>query len=62
MDILSRHRTAHPVLFVLIFLVAGLFHMRTIQKTKVIDMLLADRENEPDLRKSHWILCGRDTL
>lgn len=41
--------------FVLIFLVAGLFHMRTIQKTKVIDMLLADRENEPDLRKSHWI-------
>lgn len=27
---------------------------RSIQKTKIIDMLLADRENEPDIKKSHW--------
>ena len=41
--------------FVLSFLVIGLFNTRTIRKTKIIDMLTADRENEPELTKSRWI-------
>lgn len=43
------------VFFVISFSVAGIFNIRTIRKTKIIDMLLAEKENEPDLRKSRWI-------
>lgn len=46
------------VFFVLSFFVVGIFHTRTIQKTKIIDMLSADRENEPALKKSRWILAA----
>ena len=42
--------------FVLSFLVIGLFNTRTIRKTKIIDMLSADRENDPELKKSRWIV------
>ena len=42
--------------FVLSFLVVGLFNTRTIRKTKIIDMLAADRENDPALKKSRWIV------
>lgn len=42
--------------FVLSFLVVGLFNTRTIRKAKIIDMLAADRENDMELKKSHWIL------
>ena len=41
--------------FVLSFLAVGLFNTRTIRKTKIIDMLAADRENDPELKKSRWI-------
>ncbi len=41
--------------FVLSFLMVGLFNTRTIQKTKIIDMLSADRRNESKLKKSRWI-------
>ena len=41
--------------FVLCFLVMGLFNTHTIRKTKIIDMLRADRENEPELKKIRWI-------
>lgn len=41
--------------FVLSFLIVGIFNTRTIQKTKIIDMLSSDRVNEPDLKKSRWI-------
>lgn len=41
--------------FVFSFLVVGIFHTRTIRKTKIIDMLAADRKNEPELKKSRWI-------
>ena len=42
--------------FVLSFLVVGLFNTRTIRKTKIIDMLTADRKNDPSLKKSRWIV------
>ena len=42
--------------FVLSFLVVGLFNTRTIRKTKIIDMLTADRKNDPALKKSRWIV------
>lgn len=42
--------------FVLSFLVTGLFHIRSIRKTKIVDMLSADRRNEPDPKKSRWII------
>ena len=42
--------------FALSFLVVGLFNTRTIRKTKIIDMLAADRENDPALKKSRWIV------
>lgn len=42
--------------FVLSFLAVGLCNTRTIRKTKIIDMLSADRRNEPELKKSRWIL------
>lgn len=38
--------------FVLSFVVVGLFNLRAIRKIKIIDMLSADRENEPSLKKS----------
>lgn len=41
--------------FVLSILVIGISNTHTIQKTKVIDMLSADRENEPSLNNSRWI-------
>ena len=41
--------------FVLSFLVVGLSNTRAIRKMKIIDMLTADRENGPELRKSRWI-------
>lgn len=44
------------VFFVLCFLVVGIFNTTTIQKTKIIDMLSADKRNEPELKKSRWIL------
>ena len=36
----------------------GLFNTRTIRKTKIIDMLAADRENDPALKKSRWIVIA----
>lgn len=44
--------------FVLSFLVVGLFNTRTIRKTKIIDMLAADRKNDPALKKSRWIAAA----
>ncbi len=41
--------------FVLSFIIVGLLNLRTIRKIKIIDMLSADRENEPSLRKSRQI-------
>lgn len=41
--------------FVLSFLIVGLSNTRAIRKMKIIDMLTADRENGPELRKSRWI-------
>lgn len=41
--------------FIISFVVVGMFNTRTIQKTKIIDMLVADRENDPELKKSRWI-------
>ncbi len=41
--------------FTLSFLVVGVFNTRTIWKTQIIDMLSADRENDPELKKSCWI-------
>lgn len=41
--------------FVLSFLIVGIFNTRTIRRTKIIDMLSADRINEPDLKKGRWI-------
>lgn len=41
--------------FVFSFLAVGVGNVRTIRKTKIIDMLAADRKNEPALPKSRWI-------
>lgn len=43
------------VFFTLSYALIGLFNVRTIQKIKVIDMLNADKENEPDFKKSKWM-------
>ena len=43
------------VFFVASFFVVGIFNTRTIQKTKIIDMLSAEKENEPELKKSRFI-------
>ena len=43
------------VFFVISFLMVGMFNTRTIQKTKIITMLSAEKENEPKLGKSRWI-------
>lgn len=42
--------------FVLSFLVVGIFNTRTIRKMKIIDMLAADRENDPELKKAGGLL------
>ena len=44
--------------FVLSFIVVGMFNTRTIRKTKIIDMFAADRENDPALKTSHWIVVA----
>lgn len=41
--------------FVLSFFLVGMRNTHTIQKMKIIDMLYADKENEPGLKKSRWI-------
>lgn len=41
--------------FAFSFLVVGIFNTHTIQKTKIITMLSAEKENEPELKKSRWI-------
>ncbi len=41
--------------FVISFLAVGMFNTRTIQKTKIITMLSAEKENEPKLGTSRWI-------
>ena len=41
--------------FATILLVVGLFNIRTIRKIKIIDMLYADRQNEPAARKSRYM-------
>ena len=41
--------------FVFSFLVVGIFNTRTIQKTKIITMLSAEKENEPEPGNSRWI-------
>lgn len=41
--------------FMFSFLVVGIFNTRTIQKTKIITMLSAEKENEPELKKSRFI-------
>lgn len=38
--------------FVLSFAVVGLLNLRAVRKIKIIDMLSAERENEPSLKKS----------
>ena len=42
--------------FIISFIVVGIFNTRTIQKTKIIDMFAADRENDLELKKSRWIV------
>ena len=41
--------------FVFSFFVIGIFNTRTIQKTKIITMLSAGKENEPEPGNSRWI-------
>lgn len=41
--------------FAVSLLVVGMFNVRTIQKIKIIDMLTADKQNEPALKKSRFI-------
>lgn len=42
--------------FLFSFLVVGFFNIRAIQKTTIIDMLSAERKNEPELKKSRWMI------
>lgn len=44
--------------FIISFIVAGMFNTRTIQKTKIIDMLAADRKNDAELKRSRWIVVA----
>ena len=44
--------------FLISFIVVGMFNTRTIQRTKIIDMLAADRENDPELKRSRWIIIA----
>lgn len=41
--------------FILSFIIVGLFNLRTVRKIKIIDMLSADKENEPALKKSRFM-------
>lgn len=41
--------------FALSLFVVGLFNVRTIRKIKIIDMLYADKQNEPHLKKSRYM-------
>lgn len=41
--------------FTLSLFVVGLFNVRTIRKIKIIDMLYADKQNEPHLKKSRYM-------
>ena len=41
--------------FVLSFIIVGLFNLRTVRKIKIIDMLSADKKNEPSLKKSRFM-------
>jgi len=41
--------------FTVSFFAVGMFNVRTIRKIKVIDMLAADAQNEPALKKSHYM-------
>ena len=41
--------------FIFSFLIVGILNTRTIRKTKIIDMLAAEKENDPELKKSRWI-------
>ena len=44
--------------FIISFIVVGMFNTRTIQKTKIIDMLAADRKNDPELKRGRWIVIA----
>ncbi len=44
--------------FIISFVVVGMFNTRTIQKTKIIDMLAADRKNDPGLKRGRWIVLA----
>ena len=44
--------------FIISFIAVGMFNTRTIRKTKIIDMLAADRENDPELKRSRWIAAA----
>ncbi|MCM1050137.1 MAG: FtsX-like permease family protein [Clostridiales bacterium] len=41
--------------FILSFFAVGIFNTRTIRKAKIIEMISAEKENEPELKKSRWI-------
>lgn len=41
--------------FALILLVVGLFNVRTLRKIKIIDMLYADKQNEPAAHKNRYM-------
>ena len=41
--------------FLVCFAVIGIFHVRTIRRIKIIDMLRADRKNEESFKKSRWM-------
>lgn len=41
--------------FAISLLVVGLFNVRTIRKIMIIDMLYADKQNEPHIRKSRYM-------
>ena len=44
--------------FIISFVVVGMFNTRTIQKTKIIDMLAADRKNDLELKRGRWIVIA----
>ena len=44
--------------FIISFIVVGMLNTRAIQKTKIIDMLAADRENDPELKRNRWIVVA----
>lgn len=52
MDIVPGHRFADSDIFCGKFFVVGVFNTRTIKNTKIIDMLSAEKENEPELKRA----------